>query len=640
MKSYDINRRLAIFYHPLFIEIISLFTNLLGGDKYGFIPFVEMNIRLQRVLLIEFNIKNAFMSALNDWVKEIQDCQQLKQLYKEIEIDIQNEIQQLKFEPILQAFDYEDFQQSFKDHQAYKYLHVKINQEIISKFFFDLCTTWCQHLDLELFSYFLVNLYFGISDGDALISSEMLPLQDIDTLLDSFFDELQNQIQLYGRYKKKNLQYYRAWCEWNYLRIEEIGEAIISRICDYFPEDKRIDELVGIFVKSIHQVNKEITQQISRPTTIQQDPQLESSKFTDEALNWYEQNKSHNTHVEELLSKAQVSVLECQAFLQKVDPLPPDLFFIRFNDVEGNFVLERKINLPVFGQAKELVKLKQTQRKITEREIKPVFYIADPPQKQELPDLPSKFKIKKMNRPTKSVSVHQKTKSDNNTKMDDKSFDQKQDTESVLVPQFAGEINPFSGQIQRPSRSFHRIHELYGQDINQRKRDISKDIPLVIIRGQSRPSANDFALPDRPYSQLHNTKLTFKQHEQIKETRHLWESVMTQEEMEVLRQDEEKFYHILNLLKIKFNQENQSDYLKQLNIKINYGSKRDDMGGKITAEQMKKFHERIQEILERNKHRKKRRRRRRKLNQINMCLISFYLLSKAIQNYKIQDIKY
>lgn len=46
MKSYDINRRLAIFYHPLFIEIISLFTNLLGGDKYGFIPFVEMNIRL------------------------------------------------------------------------------------------------------------------------------------------------------------------------------------------------------------------------------------------------------------------------------------------------------------------------------------------------------------------------------------------------------------------------------------------------------------------------------------------------------------------------------------------------------------------------------------------------------------------
>lgn len=39
-----------------------------------------------------------------------------------------------------------------------------------------------------------------------------------------------------------------------------------------------------------------------------------------------------------------------------------------------------------------------------------------------------------MNRPTKSVSVHQKTKSDNNTKMNDKSFEQKQDTESVLVP--------------------------------------------------------------------------------------------------------------------------------------------------------------------------------------------------------------
>lgn len=36
---------------------------------------------------------------------------------------------------------------------------------------------------------------------------------------------------------------------------------------------------------------------------------------------------------------------------------------------------------------------------------------------------------------------------------------------------------------------------------------------------------------------------------------------MSYEEMELLQQDERKFYHILNLLKLKFNYEHRSDYL-------------------------------------------------------------------------------
>lgn len=29
-------------------------------------------------------------------------------------------------------------------------------------------------------------------------------------------------------YKKRELRYYRAWCEWNYLRMVEMGEKVIA----------------------------------------------------------------------------------------------------------------------------------------------------------------------------------------------------------------------------------------------------------------------------------------------------------------------------------------------------------------------------------------------------------------------------
>lgn len=79
--------------------------------------------------------------------------------------------------------------------------------------------------------------------------------------------------------------------------------------------------------------------------------------------------------------------------------------------------------------------------------------------------------------------------------------------------------------------------------------------------------------------------------------------------MEVLLQDEKKFYHILHLLKKKFNFEHKSEYLKQFKLKLDYVSKRDEMGGILTNEDRKRFHERIAMILEREKKRKKRRRR-------------------------------
>ena len=81
-----------------------------------------------------------------------------------------------------------------------------------------------------------------------------------------FFREFEKVKALYNKYRKKNLRYYRAWCEWNYLRLNELGENMIIRLNKVFgrEEDERILELVNIFEKAIDTINNEITSQITK----------------------------------------------------------------------------------------------------------------------------------------------------------------------------------------------------------------------------------------------------------------------------------------------------------------------------------------------------------------------------------------
>ena len=67
-------------------------------------------------------------------------------------------------------------------HDAFKLLGVRINREVFNKFMFDLCSTWCEFLDIELFTYFLVAIYVQLSEGSSLSNSQFRPTQDIPTI--------------------------------------------------------------------------------------------------------------------------------------------------------------------------------------------------------------------------------------------------------------------------------------------------------------------------------------------------------------------------------------------------------------------------------------------------------------------------
>lgn len=47
--------------------------------------------------------------------------------------------------------------------------------------------------------------------------------------------------------KNKALKYYRAWCEWNFLRIDEIGESVIGKLNNFVNNSTLIYSLVPFF---------------------------------------------------------------------------------------------------------------------------------------------------------------------------------------------------------------------------------------------------------------------------------------------------------------------------------------------------------------------------------------------------------
>ncbi len=78
-QATDIDRKLAIYYHPLFQEVIKnilLLFAIPAGEPFeiGLLEFVEFNLKLQKSLLPSFETENALVSALNDWVKEVAEC--------------------------------------------------------------------------------------------------------------------------------------------------------------------------------------------------------------------------------------------------------------------------------------------------------------------------------------------------------------------------------------------------------------------------------------------------------------------------------------------------------------------------------------------------------------------------------------
>lgn len=114
---------------------------------------------------------------------------------------------------------------------------------------------------------------------------------EIVTIDLDFMEEFEEIKGIYSRTKKKELRYYRAWCEWNYLRVNEIGERLILKLDELNPQDNRILQLALIFEKSIQVINEEITSQ--NPPTQAEEKQIHEKQEPEENKDFLIMKKLH-----------------------------------------------------------------------------------------------------------------------------------------------------------------------------------------------------------------------------------------------------------------------------------------------------------------------------------------------------------
>ena len=283
MSNDKLTKKLAIFHHPLFQNICDKWSDFLGPSKtsLNLITFCEINIRIQRAIMSDFNFENALASALNDWLQEVESLSSHGQpsptkrphghknnrKEENIFILLNKMLIELTFEPSEPIEVYIDFIHANRHHEALNYVKDNISFKGFMKFVLDLCYSWCEELDLELFSIFINSVLIQLTTGNTQGERVIKKSSQIQSLPENFLSQHKRLKTHYHRYKRPDLCEYESWYEWNYTqtRINEMRERSKEILINCFPEEEGIGPYIdSLHLKSISQIMEE---GLALPTT-------------------------------------------------------------------------------------------------------------------------------------------------------------------------------------------------------------------------------------------------------------------------------------------------------------------------------------------------------------------------------------
>lgn len=109
----------------------------------------------------------------------------------------------------------------------------QIEYERLSEFFFDLCLSWCQHLDIETYVFFLNGIFLNITRGTHANISHFKDIGEIGVLSVQFFNKL-----LEYRYRCEadiaKGQSYAEWYSANFGRAHAIASSVQNNLQEAF----------------------------------------------------------------------------------------------------------------------------------------------------------------------------------------------------------------------------------------------------------------------------------------------------------------------------------------------------------------------------------------------------------------------
>lgn len=118
----ELRKKIAIYYHPLFQASLAQWIMHMQTQNYSTLTmqqYSDLNIRIQKSLILDFDQEAALASAYEDW-----------------KIDVERE----KYDK-----EFEDKQKNTKTDSPQKerdYSKETLDYERLSEFFFDLCLSW------------------------------------------------------------------------------------------------------------------------------------------------------------------------------------------------------------------------------------------------------------------------------------------------------------------------------------------------------------------------------------------------------------------------------------------------------------------------------------------------------------------
>ena len=154
--------------------------------------YLDLNVKIQKSLILDFDLHSAQESAVEDWKIDIER--------EAVEKDATNT------EDAYFGQSKEGTDQESKDTDGVKH----IQYERLSEFFFDLCLSWCQHLDIETYIFFLNGIFLNITQGSHLNVSTFKDTEDIQVLSVEFF----NKLLMYRTQCEEELEAGQTYADW------------------------------------------------------------------------------------------------------------------------------------------------------------------------------------------------------------------------------------------------------------------------------------------------------------------------------------------------------------------------------------------------------------------------------------------
>lgn len=155
-------------------------------------------------MILDFDEQSARESAEQDWKidiqREAQERKQAKAKNKDLgaieEIDSEESSSDEEEGEYLTNEEREEIEQrralreQRRQAKIDKLNKLGIDYERLTEFFFDLCLSWCQYLDIETFLFFINGVFLNITKGAHINVSVFKELEEIEVLSIEFINHL------------------------------------------------------------------------------------------------------------------------------------------------------------------------------------------------------------------------------------------------------------------------------------------------------------------------------------------------------------------------------------------------------------------------------------------------------------------